>query len=697
LRLQRLFAKAPNVEQAYKFIDQNRKMFRKPVWGPIAAEVQPKNQKTASYLENHVSQATWKAYVVECKEDYDLLYREVREKRNISINIITVERTNLKQMTRLYSDERMDVLRREHGFLEYLDETFTAPNTIMQALMNRHNVDKVLVGGEAVQNSLERKDLIEYLATREAHDRRPGKQSSCFFYSFKDQSFKYTSSISRFSGLIGTNTDDIGAAKLLRPGSDPGLKDQLAETIQKADELIARLQPEVDETKVKIEEMQKHGQSISQQFKEAKRTKNDYGQYKMKLTNQRDKFEEAQENAAKDNDKEKAKKVAKMKKLMENSIAMSENAAKTHNEIMKNTLILTGVKMSEDGLSDSLRKLTDQLNEKQAETAELANQYKAAANEYDRKKDILKGLLKEAETIAPKKDGWQERLDQDDLPENLEGVDDSLEEAENKVNNITDNPHVMRQYEERKKDIARLQEQLDEADGEKDMKRKQLEQKLERWEASLINIVQKVSEKFSAYMQEVGCAGEVRLYTAGAGEARESDEGENVPYNFKDWGVEILVKFREASTPQVLSAQTHSGGERSVSTIMYLMGLQNLMASPFRCVDEINQGLDERNERLVFKRIVKNSTFTLPAKQSNSDHCGQYFLITPKLLPNLDGMENENITVLFVFSGAHNFSNCLDWNVDKFIEDKKRFLTQGDEENVSNNNGSSRGNKRKSK
>ena len=102
------------------------------------------------------------------------------------------------------------------------------------------------------------------------------------------------------------------------------------------------------------------------------------------------------------------------------------------------------------------------------------------------------------------------------------------------------------------------------------------------------------------------------------------------------------------------------------------MGLQNLMLSPFRCVDEINQGLDERNERFVFKRIVENST--IPAtSSSNNDHCGQYFLITPKLLPNLEGMENENITVLFVFSGPHNFANCLDWNVDKFLDDKMRY------------------------
>eukprot|EP00580_Thalassiosira_gravida_P014694 CAMPEP_0201682080 /NCGR_PEP_ID=MMETSP0494-20130426/51433_1 /ASSEMBLY_ACC=CAM_ASM_000839 /TAXON_ID=420259 /ORGANISM="Thalassiosira gravida, Strain GMp14c1" /LENGTH=1127 /DNA_ID=CAMNT_0048165835 /DNA_START=664 /DNA_END=4047 /DNA_ORIENTATION=- len=691
LRLQRLFAKAKNVEEAYKFIDQNRKMFRRPVWGPIAAEVQPNDQGTASVLENHVSQATWKSYVVECKEDYDLLYREVREKRKIPINIITVERIKLDQLTRMYSNERMELLRREHGFFGYLDETFVAPNHIMQALINRHNVDKVLVGGDAVQHSLDRKDLIEFLSTREAHDRRPGKQSSCFFYTFKNETFKYTNQVSRYTGEVGSDVQNILAAKLLKPGSDPALKDRLADTIQNADELIAKLQPTVDETKAVLEKMQIEGQSIALQFKEAKRTKNDYNQYKMKLTNQRDKYAEAQENAAKDNDREKARRVAKIKKLVENSISMSENAAKVHGEIMKGTHSLTGVKMSENDLSDSLRKLTDELTEKQAETAELTQQYKAADTEYNQRKDILKKLLKEAENIAPMEE-WRERLDQDDIPENLEGVEDALDEAENKVNSIAENPHVMRHYEERKKEIAKLQEQLDEAGGEKNMKRQQLEQKLDRWESSLINIVQDVNKKFSAYMKEVGCAGEIRLFTAGA-DTRGDNEGDNVRYNFKDWGVEILVKFREASTLQVLSAQTHSGGERSVSTIMYLMGLQNLMSSPFRCVDEINQGLDERNERLVFKRIVENST--LPAGSSNTDHCGQYFLITPKLLPNLDGMENENITVLFVFSGAHNFNSCLDWNVDKFIEDKKNFLSQEEEDDASNSH--SKGGRRKRK
>ena len=53
--------------------------------------------------------------------------------------------------------------------------------------------------------------------------------------------------------------------------------------------------------------------------------------------------------------------------------------------------------------------------------------------------------------------------------------------------------------------------------------------------------------------------------------------------------------------------------------------------------------MDERNERIVFKRIVENSVG--PARP-------QYFLITPKLLQGLTAMEHEDVTVLFVFNGC---------------------------------------------
>ena len=56
------------------------------------------------------------------------------------------------------------------------------------------------------------------------------------------------------------------------------------------------------------------------------------------------------------------------------------------------------------------------------------------------------------------------------------------------------------------------------------------------------------------------------------------------------------------------------------------MSLTELSKSPFSLVDEINQGMDSRAERLVHNQMVQVTC---------QDYSSQYFLITPKLLPNL--------------------------------------------------------------
>lgn len=52
----------------------------------------------------------------------------------------------------------------------------------------------------------------------------------------------------------------------------------------------------------------------------------------------------------------------------------------------------------------------------------------------------------------------------------------------------------------------------------------------------------------------------------------------------------LQVRFRQGQDLQDLSKGTQSGGEKSVSTAVYMMALQELTQVPFRCVDEINQG-----------------------------------------------------------------------------------------------------------
>jgi len=68
-------------------------------------------------------------------------------------------------------------------------------------------------------------------------------------------------------------------------------------------------------------------------------------------------------------------------------------------------------------------------------------------------------------------------------------------------------------------------------------------------------------------------------------------------------------------------------------------------------VDEINQGMDPTNERMIFQQIVNSAS---------REGLSQYFLITPKLLTDLH--YSENVTILCVFNGPW---IAEDWDQDK--------------------------------
>merc|ERR1712054_644074 len=96
-------------------------------------------------------------------------------------------------------------------------------------------------------------------------------------------------------------------------------------------------------------------------------------------------------------------------------------------------------------------------------------------------------------------------------------------------------------------------------------------------------MVQKISAKFAQHFDANGCVGEVRLAE---------------PESYEQWAIQIWVKFRSGKDQalHLLEGSVQSGGERTVSTISYLMAIQSMTDCPFRLVDEINQGMDERNE-----------------------------------------------------------------------------------------------------
>ena len=78
----------------------------------------------------------------------------------------------------------------------------------------------------------------------------------------------------------------------------------------------------------------------------------------------------------------------------------------------------------------------------------------------------------------------------------------------------------------------------------------------------------------------------------------------------------------------------------SVTTAVYMLALQEMTTVPFRCVDEINQGLDERNERRVWDMILSAAT---------EGQGSQYFYLAPKMPYNLN-YRPGNIRVFIILT-----------------------------------------------
>ena len=83
---------------------------------------------------------------------------------------------------------------------------------------------------------------------------------------------------------------------------------------------------------------------------------------------------------------------------------------------------------------------------------------------------------------------------------------------------------------------------------EKDLKtlKTQIDKILDSFDPALNALVEVVSRKFSAAFEKVGCSGEVRV------DRKELD--------FAQWGIQILVSYRDSEALQVLTATRQSGG-----------------------------------------------------------------------------------------------------------------------------------------
>ncbi|XP_040582496.2 uncharacterized protein, partial [Lepeophtheirus salmonis] len=107
------------------------------------------------------------------------------------------------------------------------------------------------------------------------------------------------------------------------------------------------------------------------------------------------------------------------------------------------------------------------------------------------------------------------------------------------------------------------------------------------------------------------------------------------PEKVTNWKLNILIRFRKSEEFKILEHSYHSGGEKSVSTMIFLLSLIEINNAPFRLVDEINQGMDAVNEKNIHNILV------------HLEHKSQFFIISPKLVEGLEYSENMKVLVIF--------------------------------------------------
>jgi len=276
------------------------------------------------------------------------------------------------------------------------------------------------------------------------------------------------------------------------------------------------------------------------------------------------------------------------------------------------------------------------------------------------KKDVYKEILAKAQEITGDGLGYTGDKPPKDLLREFESeglTDQSSEECKLRweqfdleLQRFDDvDPAKIEDYKEAKKQVASLEHELSRWEAEQEQKLQRMEAIRDRWQRQLEELIGQISAGFSQFFATMGFAGEVKL-----------GHGDNLN-DFDKYGIDIYVKFRENVAMSKLDPFTQSGGERSVSTALYMLALQHLTKVPFRCVDEINQGMDAKNERRVFDMLIET------AVRRNS---AQYFLLTPKLLPNLN--YDRGVTVLIVYNGD-DMAEFTRWNNDEFLTQEETY------------------------
>jgi len=584
------------------------------------------------------------AFVCECYEDNERFIKEMKRQK-LKVNVVRAP-TNNGTLTSpdSYRPRRTIQELGKWGFVSYLRELIDAPDAVMAYLCKQYRIYDIPVGSEKTRQCVQEVTSsanIDLFFIPTVSARSPGARYQVRRSKYSSNKIVANSALRSAEYLnIKVNPEDMNQIELqiqqLNKESHEGSAQLSAvnrekQTLEKRDNEFRNQKKELMQQKNRRRTLENKIMLKKQNLEEVKRSAVNMDQVKSKT-------QQAVSQLYMDKQNIVIKFVSKIETCVDGSIEkgiMQIKYAKHYIDRNKIESQIREINLTHVELHQEVER---------AETAKVESQQQAKRLLGDAKKKTG-GSPSEALTMKF-----------ENYPSDLSEIEAQIHEYQARIDcagNI--DPKAFDEYNARKKEIAELEKRVSRMDETLQTKRSRMEEVRDRWLNPLKEILAKVNERFAKYFANMGCAGEVDLYAED-------------PNDFDKYGVRIRVKFRANSALEELTPFRQSGGERSVATMLYLVALQGMYACPFRLVDEINQGMDPHNERRVFEVIVNSS-----AEEGTS----QYFLITPKLLPNLT--YNKHMSVHCVYNGP-DILRHVDWKLSRFIRKRKKLRYADDEE-----------------
>ncbi|KAK5579849.1 hypothetical protein RB653_009537 [Dictyostelium firmibasis] len=601
-----------DVYLAYEWLGQNKNLFQKRVYGPICLEINVQNPEHAAFLEMSLPFNIMMAFIFQTMEDRETFHsRVIDSDRRLRVNTLTVGKEVRTERSNNIDDFR------SIGATHYLDETFESDPVVKDAIMDSIPIFKSIVFD---RNALGKEENIT-------------KHINSFF---TPQGSFYTTYSKYGERKPTTRVINFKQARWLS-GINTNKKDELHERFQDAKLRLDQEKQFIESIRQKQTQITNTQRNITEERNRCNSTIDDRRKCYSRIQYLARKLEEL---GSEENIEDEGKKIKS--KLKETYSKRAEVLGKV-TELLKEYFRVMG---SRDHTLITVSRFEAKLrNEEEifqrdsmkldADKKKLQELNKA----YDNQIKDTKRLKAEAERILTLTPETKKELEE--IKENsLEDIECAIVATETKAKFIiSNNPRVLEEYEERKREISSIEQRISSRERELQDNDSRMKKLKEDWLLPVKEFIAQVNTSFSQYFRAINCLGEVHL-----------GFDEQHPDDYSKYFVDIRVKFRNEDSLKTLNAQLQSGGERSVSTMLYLISLQDLTTCPFRVVDEINQGMDPKNERMIFEQIVKSVS---------SEGSPQYFLITPKLLHDLH--YSPETTVLCVFTGPW-FMTQKQWN-----------------------------------